>query len=294
MAWLELHQTLPTNKKTLRLKRLLGIRTYQAVGHLAMLWLWALDNAQDGDLSDFEAEEIAEIADWPGKDPQKLVGALIEAGFIDSDMHLHDWGDYTGRLIDKRKIMREQSRLRQQRRRDKVRQIQESNALVTRDNNVSNAPIQYSTVQNSTVQYSTVPINTTGTTNLKNGAEPNKETAAPVDPVFGLVIGTYQERINPMPSPEVVTALQGYLKAMNPEVVIKAFDIALDERKPTWSYINGILRAWKAKGIKTLLDLQQAQNEFERRKVDSKPAKAKTNIELLDEFLQSEECKDDT
>ena len=55
MAWMELHQSLPQNKKTLRLKRLLKIRTPQAVGHLCMLWLWAIDNAPDGDLTPFGA-----------------------------------------------------------------------------------------------------------------------------------------------------------------------------------------------------------------------------------------------
>ena len=89
---------------------------------------------------------------------------------------------------------------------------------------------------------------------------------ATVDPDLLLVMGTYQEKINPMASGEVLAGLREYLGVMHPEVILRAFDIALDERKPTWSYINGILRAWKAKGIVTLLDLQHAQDEFERKK----------------------------
>jgi hypothetical protein len=82
MAWIELHQSLPTNKKTLRLKKILKIKTPQAVGHLCMLWLWALDNASDGDISQFDAGEIAEIVAYPG-DAEKFMDALKSSGFVD-------------------------------------------------------------------------------------------------------------------------------------------------------------------------------------------------------------------
>lgn len=105
MAWIELHQTLPTNRKTMRFKRLLKIKTPQAVGHMCMLWLWAIDNAPDGDLSSFDADDIAEAGGYTGKDPSAFVDALIGAGFVDDDgdnLHLHDWMDYAGGLIEHR------------------------------------------------------------------------------------------------------------------------------------------------------------------------------------------------
>ena len=105
MAWIELHQTLPTNRKTMRLKRLLKIKTPQAIGHMCMLWLWAIDNAPDGDLSSFDADDIAEAGGYTGKDPSAFVDALIGAGFVDDDgdnLHLHDWMDYAGGLIEHR------------------------------------------------------------------------------------------------------------------------------------------------------------------------------------------------
>jgi len=110
MAWIELHQTLPTNKKTIRFKNLLRISVPQAVGHLCILWLWALDNASDGDLSGFTAAEIAEFASWSGESANEFVQALIKAGFIDSDMILHDWYDYAGKLVDKRRQNAERMR----------------------------------------------------------------------------------------------------------------------------------------------------------------------------------------
>lgn len=110
MAWLELHQSLPQHRKTLRLKTLLKIKTPQAVGHLCMLWLWALDNAQDGDISPFTDEEIAEISGWSGKDARKFMQALISAGFVDENSSIHDWLSYAGRLIDYRKNDAERKR----------------------------------------------------------------------------------------------------------------------------------------------------------------------------------------
>ena len=163
MAWIELHQTLPTNKKTLRLKRLLKCNTAQAVGHVCMLWLWALDNAEDGDLSAFDGDEIAEIAGYTGKGD--FVLALQHAGFLDG-MMIHDWDEYSGALIGKREYMREQNRERKRKQRDKIRESRVtdgySHAGVTRDMGVTGCdsvtqvsrnvtPPQYSTVQNSTV-----------------------------------------------------------------------------------------------------------------------------------------------
>lgn len=51
MAWIELHQALPQHRKLLALRDALRLRTPAALGHMCLLWLWALDNAPDGDLS---------------------------------------------------------------------------------------------------------------------------------------------------------------------------------------------------------------------------------------------------
>ncbi|HAN21597.1 MAG: hypothetical protein A2Y15_05960 [Clostridiales bacterium GWF2_36_10] len=109
MAWIELHQTLPQNKKTLRLKSILKIKTPQAVGHLCMLWLWAIDNAPDGDLSIFLNDEIAEISGWD-KSADTFIKALQTAGFLDENKCIHDWYEYAGKLIDKRKSDAERKR----------------------------------------------------------------------------------------------------------------------------------------------------------------------------------------
>jgi len=162
MAWIELHQTLPTNKKTIRLKNLLRIKVPQAVGHLCILWLWALDNAPDGDLSGFTADEIAEFAQWPGKSPEEFLGALISAGFVDEDMRIHDWHSYAGKLVEKRKSDAERKRASRTSRTGRPADIPRTDAGHPRDG-----------AGNSTVPNSTVP----------NSTEPNKGDIPPLPPM---------------------------------------------------------------------------------------------------------------
>jgi hypothetical protein len=103
MAWIESHQSLATHRKTKVLKRLLKIRTPQAIGHLHLLWWWCLDNAPNGNLNGIDNADLADAADWLG-DAEKFVSSLTQAGFIDADTRvLHDWEVYAGKLIDRKK-----------------------------------------------------------------------------------------------------------------------------------------------------------------------------------------------
>lgn len=136
MAWVESHQELANHPKTRRLCRELGISKAQAVGHLHLLWWWALDYAQDGDLSDFTTSEIADGCEWEG-DPVEFVMALQEVRFLDQQS-IHDWDQYGGKYFKRQ----EQARERQRRHRTaQPRQIEENNALVTRDMSVSHAGV---------------------------------------------------------------------------------------------------------------------------------------------------------
>ena len=113
MAWIESHQGLAKHPKTLKLARKLNIHTAQAIGHLHMFWWWALDYAQDGDISNCDPEDIAIAADWPG-DASEFFDALVSVGFIDrhedGKTTIHDWYDYAGKLIEKRAADAERKR----------------------------------------------------------------------------------------------------------------------------------------------------------------------------------------
>ena len=102
----------------MKLRRILKIKTPQAVGHVAMLWLWSIDNAPDGDLSRVDIEDIAEACEW-SRSAATFVSAMKEAGLIDGDMKLHDWDEYTGQLMEKREDRRKKDRERQARYRAK-------------------------------------------------------------------------------------------------------------------------------------------------------------------------------
>lgn len=102
MVWIESHQEIAQHPKTRRLARYLGVSIPDAIGRLHLLWWWAMNYAEDGDLSGFDPEELADATLWEG-DGAALKDALIRSGFLDENGHIHDWDDYAGKLIDRRK-----------------------------------------------------------------------------------------------------------------------------------------------------------------------------------------------
>lgn len=141
MAWIEAHQGLPQHPKTKRFARMLNISTREAVGSLFMFWWWALEYASDGDISKYDATDIADALQWD-RDPEELVNALINCGpsgskgFIektDSGMFIHDWNKFGGRLFERR----EKNRIRQARLREK----NVSDESVTHDKSVSESNV---------------------------------------------------------------------------------------------------------------------------------------------------------
>lgn len=104
MAWIESHQNLADHPKTRKLARILNISKPTTIGHLHCFWWWALDYADDGDISRFDSLDIAIGAEWDG-DPEEFLQALIRSGFVDDDdgLSIHDWWDYAGKLIERRR-----------------------------------------------------------------------------------------------------------------------------------------------------------------------------------------------
>lgn len=98
MAWIESHTTLRAHKKLKPLCDDLGIGRAQAIGHLHMLWWWAIEHRPYGDLANLFDSDIAAACDWH-KDPKKLMKALRRHGWITPDNKIKDWLDYAGRLL---------------------------------------------------------------------------------------------------------------------------------------------------------------------------------------------------
>lgn len=117
MAWIESHTTMRNHKKIKELCEILKINRAQAIGHLHMLWWWAIENRENGDLSGLFDKDIATACDWDG-DPKVIIGALHKTGWL-TDYHINDWEDYSWRILE----MRKKNRDRQRKHRDITRDI---------------------------------------------------------------------------------------------------------------------------------------------------------------------------
>ena len=97
MAWIESHTVLLRHRKLVELATELGLRPVYVMGHLHALWHSALEQQEDGDLSEWSDETIASLASYQG-DALKFVAALQRRGWLDGKL-LHDWLDYAGKYL---------------------------------------------------------------------------------------------------------------------------------------------------------------------------------------------------
>ena len=108
MSWIESHTTLRNHKKLIALCNTLQVNRAEAIGHLHMLWWWAIENREDGDLSGLFDRDIAVACDWGG-DPEQMIKALHTSKWL-QNYRLVDWGDYSWRLLGMRKSNRERQK----------------------------------------------------------------------------------------------------------------------------------------------------------------------------------------
>lgn len=93
MSWFQLEDSFYGHPKILRLSRRLGVNEAQAAGHVVLLWTWTLRMRPDGDLTGFEAEDVALASKWLG-DSNTFVDSLVEIGLLDKSengLEVHDW-----------------------------------------------------------------------------------------------------------------------------------------------------------------------------------------------------------
>lgn len=99
-----------SHPKFRKLMMKMDLKQYEAAGLLELLWSMAAQFTDDGDLSRFDADDIAAYLDWRG-DPQKLVDTLVECRWLDRDgdsVKIHDWADHMPHFITERVRKREQ------------------------------------------------------------------------------------------------------------------------------------------------------------------------------------------
>ena len=255
--------------KTLRLAKCLKCERRYAVGLLHDLFTWGLDAAKkDGTLPNLGAEEIAAALDFTGKKGASVVAALVECGYLEltgNVYKIHDWYDYAGKLADKReddKRRKKEQREREQGKEDH-RTEHGSPADVTRTSGGN--PLV-------TVPNRTVP-NKEGVGVGVIRAREDDTDEPPND--LARVMRFFQDRINTTPSPMCIEYLKSYTESLGADVVLHACEIAIDERKPNWSYIQGILRRYEQNDLRTLDAVLQAEADFNRRRQEQKKKKKK-------------------
>lgn len=230
MAWIELHQSLTTHKKTRRLARKLGLGVPegipQTIGHLCLFWLWCVDGTEDGSLEGLDAQDIADAAGWTGE-PEVFLGAMVEAEFIekkaDGTLEIHDWNDYIGKLIKSREESREKERLRKQ----KYRQ-----------------------------QRRTEPAE-------DYSLELNVEE---MDQGWMEVAKTYESNIGLLPIGQALDDLQADYDKLGADIVCEAIRITNKaQANNPWKYLNAILKKWIDIGIDTLEKAKAYTKDLERR-----------------------------
>ena len=124
IPWIQIYSNLLRHPKTTGLADELGLTSSHAspnavaAGMLVSLWLWAAQNATDGDLSKCSDRAIAEAAEFRKK-PAVLVAALIKTRWLDDDRRLHDWDEYASLLHDIEARNKENTRNRVKRYRDR-------------------------------------------------------------------------------------------------------------------------------------------------------------------------------
>ena len=241
MAWIELHQSLTTHKKTRRLARALGLGVPdgipQTIGHLCLFWLWCVDGAEDGNLDDLDAQDIADAAGWTG-DPDVFMEAMIAAGFIDKNedgICVHGWDDYIGRLLAYRAKEKERNRQKSQRHRDRMKAAKEAE--------------------------------TQG---------PTLESA--IDPEWRKVVQSYEYNIGLIPVGEAGELLISYYKDLGADVVCKAIEVTNKAQAHIpWKYLQSVLQKWLENGINTPEKADAYTKDLERRLADAKRRKQSTD-----------------
>lgn len=162
IPWVQVYSNLPQHPKIGRLADELGQskdveQETVAVGIVVSLWTWAIQNAYTGDLSGVSDRAIARACGWR-KDAGKLVTALISAGWLDEDRHIHDWEEYSMLLIDAEDNRKKNDRDRAKRYRDRKRDAsRDGNGDASAESDVSVQQNHAPTIPYHTIPYQTIP-----------------------------------------------------------------------------------------------------------------------------------------
>ena len=129
LPWVQVYSSLREHHKIDDLADELKLKTrYEAIGLVVSLWLWAVNNALDGDISKYRPRAIAEAVGWRGN-AAGFVDAMVKVGLLDRDgdtLYIHDWLEYTSLYVEKEITRKERDRVRASEYRKRKRERDES------------------------------------------------------------------------------------------------------------------------------------------------------------------------
>lgn len=96
MTYVPVHQELPRHRKVRKLGRILELKSWETLGLLVSVWIYAVEFSPDGIIDD--ADDLADTVGW-AEGGDHLCAALREAEWMDGDV-LHDWDEYAGRVLE--------------------------------------------------------------------------------------------------------------------------------------------------------------------------------------------------
>ena len=155
----------------------------------------------------------------------KQIGLIFESP--DGILTISNYSDIVGSETD----YSAQKRLQRENRR---RQIPVKGADNNEDNNVDNVHTEKE---------------------IENRVRVRDNGSPAVDAGLAEIIGSYEENIGSFP-PAAKDALIGWREVFADDLILLAIKKAALSGVRKWNYINGILKAWKNEGVKTLGDVQ--------------------------------------
>ena len=161
----------------------------------------------------------------------KQIGLIFESP--DGILAISNYSDIVGSETD----YSAQKRLQRENRR---RQIPAKGADNNEDNNVDNVHTEKEIEKDKEVE----------------SRERVRDNGSPaVDAGLAEIIGSYEENIGSFP-PAARDSLMGWREIFADDLILLAIKKAALSGVRKWNYINGILKAWKNEGVKTLGDVQ--------------------------------------
>lgn len=101
------------------------------------------------------------------------------------------------------------------------------------------------------------------------------------DPELARVMNFYLNQINPAPSSSCIELLKQYTKTLGGDVTVHALEIANDEGKRSWSYIQAILQRCESTGIRSLEDFRRTEDERRKSRDAAAPGKRMSKSEAF-------------